>query len=125
MPDAVRIEGLAELRRDLRAMQPDVLKEVRGVLKDGARVVADKGRELAPRGHRAIPVSRKPRVRLADSLRPGTAGNSAFVRSPAAYGLIEEKRIGFMSRALRESETQIVDAIGDSIDAVADRHGWK
>ena len=125
MSDAVHIEGLAELRRDLRAMQPDVLREVLGVLKDGERLVADRGRELAPRGHRAIPVSRRPRVRLADSLRPGTAGNTAFVRSPAAYGLIQEKRSRFMSRALHDSENQIVDLLGDSVDAVADRHGWK
>lgn len=122
--DAVRIDGLAGLRKDLRAMAPDVLPEVREALREGAAIVAVRGAVNAPRGSRPIPASRRPRVRLAASLRPGTSGNAAVVRSRAAYGLKIERSTGFLSRALAESEDRIVESIGDSIDRLAVKHGW-
>ncbi len=122
--DAVRIEGLAALRRDLRKMQPDALAEVRDALRSGAAVVAVRGRANAPRGTREIPASRRPRKRLADTIAPGTAGNSAFVRSRAVYGPKIDRQTGFLTRALEDTADQVADTVGDAIDALAARNGW-
>ena len=124
MADTVRVEGLADLRRDLRRMQPEVLPVVRERLKAGAGIVAVRGATYAPKGTRPIPASRRPRKRLAATLAPGTAGNSAFVRSRALYGPKIERSTGFLSRALEDSQEEVVDSIGDAIDALASRHGW-
>ncbi len=122
--NAVRIEGLADLRKDLRRMQADTLPAVRDALKQGAGVVAKRGAQTAPRGTRPIPASRRPRKRLADTIAPGTAGNSAFVRSRAVYGPKIERSTGFLAKALEDSRDEVVDALGDAFDAVAARNGF-
>ena len=128
MSEAIRIEGLAELRRDLKRMQPDTLKEVRGALKDAAGEVATAARPLAHR-HTG---------RLAASYRAGTSGNAAVVRSSLRYAALQEfggriapkgtpfrvKANPAVTRALGSNEERIVDQIGDAIDKVAARHGW-
>jgi phage gpG-like protein len=128
MADAVRIEGLAELRRDLRKMQPDTLKEMRGELKAAAAIVAVASRPLA--AHRS--------GALAASFRPGTAGNTAFVRSRLPYAAVHEfggtirpkgapitiKPHPAPTRALEAAADRIVDSIGDGIERVAGRNGW-
>lgn len=124
MTDPIRVEGLKDLRSDIRKMQPDLLAEMRGVLKDSAEIVKTRGAALAPRGRRPIPPSRKPHVRLADSLRAGTSGNAAIVRSRALYGPKIERQTEFLSRALEATEDEVVDSIADGIDRLAVRHGW-
>ncbi|MDP2712310.1 MAG: HK97 gp10 family phage protein [Solirubrobacteraceae bacterium] len=129
MADAVRIEGLAQLRRDLRRMQPETLREVRGVLKDAATVVARRAQATAP----------KRTGNLADSYRAGTAGNTAFVRSRLPYAGVHEyggtirprgtpiviKRSAPITTALRDNEDQIVKKVSDGMDRVARRNGWR
>jgi phage gpG-like protein len=128
MDDAVRIEGLAELRRDLRKMQPDTLKEMRSELKAAAVIVAVASRPLAARRSGT----------LAASFRPGTAGNTAFVRSRLPYAAVHEfggtirpkgapitiKAQPAPTRALEAATDRIVDSIGDGIERVAGRNGW-
>src|SRR5436190_13452137 len=119
---AVRVEGLAELRRDLRRMQPDTLKEVREVLKHSAEIVAANARTRAPRQT----------GKLAASIRAGTAGNSAVVRSRLPYAAVHEfggtirpkgapiliKRREMVTGALASRTEAIVDALADGIDPV-------
>jgi phage gpG-like protein len=128
MADTVRIEGLADLRRDLRKMAPAVLKEMRDVLKDSATLVAGDARPLA--AHRT--------GKLAASYRPGTAGNSAFVRSRLPYAGVQEfggriaprgtpitiKATPAVTRSLDKNAERIVDKLGDGIDKVAARNGF-
>jgi hypothetical protein len=136
--DAVRIEGLAALRRDLRGMTADVRRDVRLALKGGAELVARDAGPLAARGTRPIPADRRPRTRLADSFRAGTSGDVAVVRSRLAHAGVHEfggtisprgtpikiKATPAATRALERNEERIVDAVGDAFDAVALRHGW-
>lgn len=128
MADAVRIEGLASLRRDLRAMQPAARKEVTKALKEGAKIVAQASGPLAARKTGT----------LAGSFKAGAAGNSAFVRSRVPYAAVQEfggtikpKGTPFtiranpsVTRALELKEDAIVEKVGDAIDVVARRHGW-
>ncbi len=124
----VRVEGLAALRRDLRRMQPDVLKEMRAVLKSTSVLVAQRARQNAPRRT----------GKLAGSYRAGTAGNTAFVRSRLPQAAVHEyggtirprgapiaiRRSAPMGRALRDSHEEVTDMLGDGLDNVATRHGW-
>lgn len=128
MAEAVRVQGLAELRRDLRQMQPAALKEMRVVIRGAAVLVAAGARANAPRRT----------GNLAGSYRAGTAGNTAFVRSRLPQAAVHEwggriyprgaeitiRRSAPVSNALRATQEQIVEKLGDGIDAVATRHGW-
>src|SRR5687768_14091777 len=77
---AVKVEGLAELRRDLRLLEPATAKEVQRVLRDAAGVIAREAALLAPRRTGA----------LAESYRPYTRGNRAGVRSRLPYAAVHE-----------------------------------
>lgn len=125
MADAVRVEGLADLRRDLRQIEPDARREVTKGLKEAAAVVAVRGRAYAPRGTRPIPETRKPRKRLADTIAPGASGNSAYVRSRAVYGPKIERQTAFLTRALDDTAEQVVEKVGDALDGVFTRHGFR
>jgi hypothetical protein len=128
MADAVRIEGLAALRKDLRAMQPDARREVTKALKEGAVLVQ----------RAAGPFTARKTGTLAGAWRAGASGNTAFVRNRVPYagvlefgGTIRPKGAPVVikahpagTRALAAREDQIVDRIGDAIEQVAARHGW-
>ena len=129
MADAVRIEGLADLRRDLRRAEPQVRREVTRALKEGATVVAAAASPLAPRRSGT----------LAASYRAGASGNSAFVRSRVPYagvvefgGVIRPKGTPItirpqpaVTRALSLKEDSIVERVGDALDGVFARTGWR
>jgi phage gpG-like protein len=127
--DAVRIEGYAELRRDLRALPREAGREFQKGFKAGAEVVATAARPLAVRRT----------GRLAESFRAGTSGNSAFVRSRLPYagvqefgGVIRPKGAAIaiaanpaVTRALDENADKIADTLGDGFDAAARRLGFR
>jgi phage gpG-like protein len=127
--DAVRIEGLAELRRDLRQSSPEVRRDVTRALKEGAKVVAVT----------AAPLTARQSGKLAGGWRPGAAGNSAFVRNRVPYagvlefgGRIAPKGTPFTirahpagTRALQLRENQIVEAVGDAVEGAFARHGFR
>ena len=129
MPDAVRVEGLAALQKDLRQMQPAAKREVTKALKEGAKVVAAASGPLAARRS----------GKLAGSFRAGAAGNAAFVRSRLPYAAVQEfggvirpkgapvviKAHPAATRALKANEDSIVEKVGDAIDDVAGRFGWR
>jgi hypothetical protein len=70
---AVAVEGLRELRRDLKRMDPELLKGVRTALREAAQIVADEAKRRAPRSGRSG-------THMADTIRPRLRGDSAEVR---------------------------------------------
>lgn len=129
MADAVHIEGLAELRRDLRKMQPAARREVTRAMKPAAELVRKT----------AVPFTARRSGDLAGGWRAGAAGNKAYVRNRLPYagvvefgGTIRPKGAPVVirahpaaTRALELKQEQIVDLVADAIDNVAQRHGWK
>lgn len=125
---AVRIDGLAKLRRDLRDLDKDALKELRLVLKSAADEVAREASATAPRRT----------GNLARSYQPFTRGNVAGVRSKLPYAgvvewggtirprgvPIEFQRRQPIGRALERRQDQIIEKVADGIDDIARRNGW-
>lgn len=86
----------------------------------------------------ATPLTAKQSGKLAGGWRPGAAGNAAFVRNRVPYagvlefgGTIRPKGTPFTirahpagTRALQLREEQIVDAVGDAVMSVFERHGF-
>lgn len=69
MPAEIRVEGLAEVRRGLRALEPAAVKQFRADLVPIVRKVADRARSKVP--------SRTGRA--AASIKSGVSGNNAYV----------------------------------------------
>jgi phage gpG-like protein len=126
---AVRVEGLRELRRDLRRIDPQIAKELQRELKDAAGKVAAEAALLAPRRTGA----------LAESYRPFTSGNIAGVRSRLPYAAVHEyggtisprgtdiliKRSEPVTRAVERQTESIVEHVGDAIETAARNAGWR
>jgi phage gpG-like protein len=124
----VNVDGLKQLRKDLRGVDRDALKEVQKVLKDAAGLAAITASELAPRRT----------GELARSYRAFTRGNVAGVRSPLPYagvveygGTIRPKGVPIkfrkyepVTRAVERQREAIVEHIGDGLDAAALHNGW-
>jgi hypothetical protein len=124
----VEVKGLAEFRRDLRLMEPEVGKDVQRVLRGAVAMVAAQASLLAPRKTGA----------LAGSYRPYTRGNRAGVRSRLPYaGVVEYggtisprgtpikfRRSLPVTRAVLREQDEIVEALAGGIQAAAHRTGW-
>jgi hypothetical protein len=125
----VKVDGLAEFRRDLRRLDRESLGQIRDSLKEAADIVARRAALLAPRRTGA----------LAASYKPFTAGNRAGVRSNLPYaGVVEYggtirprgydirfRRALPLTRARDMEAGAVVDDLADRIDVVARRSGWK
>lgn len=126
---AIRVEGLRALRRDLRGLSKDAPKALNAAFKDAAQPIVARSRQLAPRRS----------GRLAASIRAGTRGDRLFIRSPLPYagvlhwgGTVNPKgtpitfrRTEFITRAVAENQDRLISGLGDAIDGVARKHGWK
>jgi hypothetical protein len=105
------------------------------VTKEAAGIVAAEAARNAPRGTRPIPLSRRPRVRLADSYRASTSGAKGIVRSALAHApIVEYRRSGTpaqmrntapVGRALEAKEDAVVEALAEGFDRLAKRNGWR
>ena len=125
---AVKVEGLKELRRDLRRLDKQVDRELTVAIKHAADKVTITAGALAPRRSGD----------LAHSLRPSVRGATASIRSTLPYagvvhwgGTIRPrgtpilfKRSGFITRAIRDHTNELVDDIGDAIENAARATGW-
>lgn len=119
---SIAVEGLADLRRDLRAINSDLPGELRGALRDAADVVAGQARREAPRRT----------GRLAASIRPGTSGARAMVRSPLPYagpihwGWPQQgiRANPFIERAADAKAPAALEQLADSVEALSIRHGF-
>jgi hypothetical protein len=125
---AVKVNGLAELRRDLRRLEPTTAKEIQRVLKEGAEIVAREAALLAPRRTGA----------LAESYKAYTRGARAGVRSSLPYAAVHEyggtirprgtpiliQRSEPITRAVERQANAIVDELAAGIEAATSRDGW-
>lgn len=125
----VRVEGLRELRRDLRRLQPELDKQLRKDIKAAADKVAAAARANAPRRT----------GRYADSIKSYVTGTTASVgsRLPQAGvlhwgGTIKPRGVSItfparpvISDAVDRQADQLVEDIGDAVDTAARRAGWK
>lgn len=125
----VLVEGIKDLRADIRAIDRALPKELTKALKAAAGEVLPTARALAPRRS----------GRLAASLRASGAGTKASIRSALPYANAVHWGTGarpnrqgphniaprkFVVRAVDRKTDAVVDRLGDEIEALADRHGW-
>ena len=129
-PD-VHIVGLRELRAALRAIDPKLQREVNRALRDAVTPMASEARREAP----------KRRGVLARSVRTGATAKGAFIGARAPHAGIHEfgGTIRFLTRhvqirihaqpylrpAVARGTDDAIDAIGDAIDELAGRHGFR
>lgn len=130
----VHIEGLRELKRDLRRLEPQVRAELRTeAFRKAANIVAAEARTLVP--------VRTGRLRA--SIKGTTSGFKGVVRSPLPYanvihwggttgrghsrtrpGSVRVKGSFFITRALDRKRGQVEDQLLEGIHDVARRNGW-
>lgn len=129
MANEVYVKGLAELRRDLRRTDKEALKGVQAATRAAAKIVAGEAGRIAPRQT----------GELAAGYKGTTKGNRGIVYSTVPYAPVfewggtiaprgapisirAEQPIG---RALAAKQDEIIEAIGDGIEAAAGRTGWR
>lgn len=120
MPPQVRIEGLADFRRDLRRINPELNKGVREALKRAVEPVASEARAKAP----------KRSGRLASSIKPFTKGNVAGVavtardrrtgyRYPRRIEFADGGRRAFLAPAVERKAPEVERALEGLLDDIA------
>lgn len=148
MDPVVSVTGLRELRRDIRAIDKGLGRELNKGLREAVRPVVREAAVLAPRKTGA----------LAASLRPYAAGASVGVRSRLPYANVihwggttgkghSQSRAGsvvlrrrshsladgrtiegynpFIWKAAARNMDRFIDDLGDAIEGMAGRHGWR
>lgn len=125
---AIRVEGLRELRRDLRKLQPAVAKELQKDLRDAAGKVAQEARARAPRVTGRYARSIRPYV-TAKGVSVGSnlpqAGVLHFGGTIRPRGVpITFKPRPVVSDAVDKATDRIIDDLGDAIEAAARKAGW-
>jgi hypothetical protein len=125
----VNTDGLRDFRRDLRRLEPEVDKELRGELRDAVGKVAAIAALLAPRRTGT----------LARSYRPFVTQRTAGIRSTLPYAPVIEyggtisprgtdiliRRSEPVTRAVQRETDRIVDEFGDAVERAADQTGWR
>ena len=127
----VHVGGLRELRRALKAIDPALAREVNRALRDAVQPMAAEARRDAP----------KLRGVLARSIRAGATGKGAFLRARAPHAGIHEfgGTIRFLTRraqirikaqpyirpAIARGTDDAIDRIGDAVDDLVSRHGFR
>lgn len=124
MAEAVLTEGIRDLRRDLKALDKALPRELTKALKAAAEEVLPTARALAP----------KRSGRLASSLKASGAGNKASIRSALPYSNAVHWGTGrrahlrgphniaptkFVVRAIDQRSNAVVDRLGDEIEQLA------
>lgn len=122
---AVRVEGLKTLRSDLRAISKAAPREVGKATKDAAtkRIVPTARRE-APKGATG---------RLAARTVAAARGDKTLIRNPLPYAnpihwgwpkrAIKPRT--FITAAVEEESEAWAEDIGDALEQVARKHGFK
>lgn len=125
---SLRVEGLAKLRRDLRAIDKDLGKSLTDHLRDLAKEVRDEARSRAPVKTGALQRSIKHSVRA--------RGASIYSNTPYAGvqewgGTIRPKGTPieiqgrhFIYSAIYDHADHIKGQVEGLLDGIADRHGF-
>lgn len=125
---AIKIEGLAEFRRDLRKLDREADKELRGNIRAGAEKVLREAQADAPRRSGA----------LARSLKISVTAKRASIYSNLPYapvvhwgGTIKPrgveirfKRTEFISGAAERGADRLAEDIAQGVERAALRAGW-
>lgn len=122
----VQIEGLTELRRDLKAIDKKLPRELTKAQRKALESTAKKAAALAP----------KRTGKLAASIRPFATAKTAGLRSRLPYAAVihwgsrssnpaEIKGRPFASKAVEADLDRVVEAMGDAVDDLARRHGFR
>jgi hypothetical protein len=127
----VAVEGLNQLRRDLKAIAKEVPRELSHTLKSAAGPVS-----MAPRRTGA----------LAASVKASASGTRASIRSAKPYanveawggttgrghkpgvggsGSVRVKATRFPERAAEQGAEQFLERLADGVDGLLVRHGFK
>lgn len=123
MSTAIRIDGLADFRRDLKRIDPALVKGVRVALKEGAEIVAVEARHRSP----VLSGLTKGSVRsFASGNRAGVRVNArrASPRYPGGYPYprrLEFARGGaraFVGPALEAKRDEVIARLNDVIDDI-------
>jgi hypothetical protein len=126
--DTVRVEGLRELRRDLKRLEPLVAKELTKDIRAAAGKVAVDAAAHAPRRTGAYARSIRPYV-TARGASVGSRLPQAGVLhwggtiSPRGVPITFEPR-PVISDALERRVDGLVDDLGDAVERAAKRVGW-
>jgi phage gpG-like protein len=135
MPQAIRVDGLADLRRDLKAIDKKLPRELNKAQRDALKSTAIEAAALAPRRS----------GRLAGSIRPFATARAAGLRSGLPYanvqhwggttgrgytgrpnsGSVRVNPTFFAFRAVRGDLEEIMEKMSDGIERVAKRHGFR
>ena len=131
----VKVDGLADLRRAVKAVDKAGLKAIQLILKDSSELVARDARSLAP--HRS--------GKLAAGIRATTSGSKAVVRDKVPYAALihwggstgRGHRPGaawsgsvivhpslFVSRSIDRNEEVIANHLAEQFDDLIKRSGW-
>jgi HK97 gp10 family phage protein len=125
---AIRVDGLAQMRRSMGALDRGLLGEVRDVVKSGAEVVASEARRRAP----------VKSGRLQASIRGTTSGAKGIVRSPLPYANVQNwggtiaprgtkiriRGKHFIDGALEDKREAVADELARGMEDLFRRHGW-
>jgi phage gpG-like protein len=132
----VAVEGLNQLRRDLKAIAKEVPRELSHTLKSAAGPVVARAASMAPRRTGA----------LAASVKASASGTRASIRSAKPYanviawggttgrghkpgvggsGSVRIKASRFPERAAEQGAEQFLERLADGVDGLLVRHGFK
>lgn len=133
---SVRVEGLKELRRDLRLIEKDLPRDLGRTMKTAVEPVASKAAGLAP----------VLTGRLARSVKPSAQGTNAAIRSRLPYanviawggttgrghkpgaagsGSVKVKASRFPEKAAEAEAETFLQRLADGIDGLLTKHGFK
>ena len=126
---AIEVKGLREFRRDLKRLDSDVDRSLRGEIKDAAGEVLVDARSMAPIRTGA----------LAKSLKVSVTTRGASIYSGLPYApvvhwggrimprgvAINFPRTQFISKAAERHADQLATDISDSVERAAKRAGWR
>lgn len=120
----ITTQGVRDLQRDLRAIDKALPRELNKGLRDALKDT------VVPRAQADAPVRTG---RLRASIKAGGTGSKLYVRSPLPYaGPIHWgwparniRANPFIQRAVEDRLDDVVDAMGDAVEELARRHGFR
>lgn len=135
---AVRVEGLRDLRRDLRAVEKDLGKELTEALKEGAQPVVSEAQDLAPARPRSGRLRRSikayavkggvgvgSRLPYANVIHWGGTTGRGHVPGRGGSGSVKVTGTEFVRRAAESKDDEVLNDIADAVDRLLTRHGFK
>lgn len=128
------IEGLDDLRRDLRRAEAGSTREVSKALRKVGQIPRARGIQLAPRraGGRIAAIASAARIQVRGSsaalVYRGIAGTVVEFQRAGRRGATLTARYGapprFAFKALAQTAPQIVEAINRELAEILSVHGW-